>query len=73
MVTEGKHKTLMLRHGTSMREFHDVEIRKIDDDRYELTGVELKSEAYPTDAVIAPLRVVEIEVTVGFLAENVIE
>lgn len=71
----GKFKTFKLQHGTSIRDFQNIEVRHPDHkgtevtDRWELEGTELKVEALEDGRT----RIVEIHVTVGFLPENVIE
>lgn len=71
----GKFRTFKLQHGTSIREFQNVEVRHPDHkgvemtDRWELEGTELKVEAIHDGNT----RVVKAEVIVGFLPENVIE
>lgn len=75
-VKTGKRAGFKLMHGTSEREFRDVEIRKFSDDegqeRWELTGIEKKVEAVAREGEYVT-EIVEVPVTVGFLPENVVK
>jgi hypothetical protein len=86
-MKEGKYSELKLQHGGHVRKFKNVTVRKfkpytsydrntnkktqLSEERWELTGTELKQEVYPMKGVIE-YREVPVEVTVGFLPENVV-